>query len=401
MKKIITVHGICTEGKWQDEIKLVLEPHFECCTVSYDYYKSLGFIKIFFSPMVILITMIVLIVLAFLGHLHTRFFFIVCILGIILSLIIAWFRRHLTLNKFQNDVSLLTSEGDTPHHIIAHSFGTYLTGRALIKWDDTSFNHMILVGCVLHHRFRWKKLLADRPEAFVRVRNEVARKDIVARAAFLAQGIVSSLGYSGFSGFVEGDGFIRRMISKLYSINSSPTDSVKRYQNVKSPNHFPMMSRDTILYNVICKKLGHSDCFISKNYILNYWLPFFFQIDHREFRKFISFCVKLDRFDKAHNNEKFLRIQEQFIDQYWEWAHGTIVDYVVRQISAYLRRKPKWLYPEDITDAIEYSIEEGWRAVAAAQNLPLEQRRQNEIVARKLFPEYAFNTAVHVIMESL
>ena len=46
---IITVHGIATAGKWQDDISTAYAPHFECLTVSNRHYRWLGALKLFKS----------------------------------------------------------------------------------------------------------------------------------------------------------------------------------------------------------------------------------------------------------------------------------------------------------------------------------------------------------------
>lgn len=51
---VITVHGIWTEGRWQQEIAPVLYPHFEPTSVKYGAYRFLGPLDLVFEPLVLL-----------------------------------------------------------------------------------------------------------------------------------------------------------------------------------------------------------------------------------------------------------------------------------------------------------------------------------------------------------
>lgn len=53
-ERVITVHGLWTEGRWQEEIAPVLYPHFEPGSVKYRSYRFLGPLDLVFEPWVLL-----------------------------------------------------------------------------------------------------------------------------------------------------------------------------------------------------------------------------------------------------------------------------------------------------------------------------------------------------------
>ena len=80
--------------------------------------------------------------------------------------------------------------------IIAHSFGTYIVGRAMLKYPDIRFDKIILCGSILPDDFDWGTLLArDQVDC---VRNEYGSMDIWAR---LVRRFISMTGNSGYKGF--------------------------------------------------------------------------------------------------------------------------------------------------------------------------------------------------------
>ena len=37
---ILTIHGICTPGEWQENVQYVLEPHFQCVSIKYPHFRD-------------------------------------------------------------------------------------------------------------------------------------------------------------------------------------------------------------------------------------------------------------------------------------------------------------------------------------------------------------------------
>jgi pimeloyl-ACP methyl ester carboxylesterase len=106
---------------------------------------------------------------------------------------VQWFRRVYT-DEMENRKVLL-SEGELPS-VVAHSFGTYILGNALLKYDWLRFNKVILCGSILPQDFPWEKLI-ERGQIQA-VRNEYATNDLPTR---LVRWFVAGTGPSGREAF--------------------------------------------------------------------------------------------------------------------------------------------------------------------------------------------------------
>jgi serine/threonine-protein kinase len=106
---------------------------------------------------------------------------------------VKWFRRIYREETQDRDVPL--ADGQYPS-IVAHSFGTYILGNALLKYDWLTFNKVILCGSILPQDFPWDKLI-ERGQVQA-VRNEYGMKDIWTG---LVRWFVAGTGPSGRRGF--------------------------------------------------------------------------------------------------------------------------------------------------------------------------------------------------------
>jgi len=106
---------------------------------------------------------------------------------------VAWFRR--TYQEEFPEVTRNRDETELPS-IIAHSFGTFILGNALVRYPYLRFNKVILCGSILPTSFPWDALLArGQVQA---VRNEYGAQDSWTRMVGL---FVPGTGASGIQGF--------------------------------------------------------------------------------------------------------------------------------------------------------------------------------------------------------
>lgn len=93
--------------------------------------------------------------------------------------------------------------------IIAHSFGTFLVGYAMLKYEYMRYDKMILCGSILPRDFDWR-LLLTRDQVNI-VRNEYGLRDVWTKTA---PWLVGNTGDSGARGFTfVGAGFEQRDFS--------------------------------------------------------------------------------------------------------------------------------------------------------------------------------------------
>jgi WD40 repeat protein/pimeloyl-ACP methyl ester carboxylesterase len=170
---VILVHGIRTFGAWQDRLSDLLhqrEPGIEVHIYKYGYFSALAFLVPFLR-----------------------------------MIIIRRFRRYLRANAGAWEGARVD--------IVAHSFGTYVTGWALrrLPVDQSPRIHtIILCGSVLKQLFPWNMLVGQgRP--VTQVINDCGTKDIWPLISRLVVFGMGSAGRHGFAGAIGTDvGIINR-----------------------------------------------------------------------------------------------------------------------------------------------------------------------------------------------
>jgi hypothetical protein len=94
-----------------------------------------------------------------------------------------------------NDSRFGLSDGGRPS-IVAHSFGSYIVGYAILKYQNLRFDKIIFCGSILPVDFPWATIL-DRGQVNY-VRNEYGVKDIWVRSSEWFIGGAGSSGQTGF-----------------------------------------------------------------------------------------------------------------------------------------------------------------------------------------------------------
>lgn len=116
-----------------------------------------------------------------------------------------------------------------PPSAVAHSFGTYILGYALLKYDWLKFDKIILCGCILPIDFPWQQII-ERGQVTA-IRNEYGAADY---PCLIACWFVRDSGQAGRYGF----------------------------------------NRDCVNLNQQCfQRYGHSDIF-NKGHMEKHWVPF-------------------------------------------------------------------------------------------------------------------------------
>ena len=106
---------------------------------------------------------------------------------------IRWFRS--TYNIFMRDKSLPLGDDNLPS-IVAHSFGTYIIGYALLKYENIRFDKIILCASILPQEFPWDEIL-NRGQVTA-VLNEYGSNDIWSK---IVHWFIAGTGSSGHQGF--------------------------------------------------------------------------------------------------------------------------------------------------------------------------------------------------------
>jgi pimeloyl-ACP methyl ester carboxylesterase len=206
-----------------------------------------------------------------------------------------------------------------PVHIIAHSYGSYLTGMVLRRHavNRIRVNRVILVGSVLAEDFPWEELAAA--GIFEQVRNEAGGRDIVVAMAGQARRICRELefGQAGRSGFAA---------SAL-----SPVHDVRHPLEHCEHCFPPSQHRRRLVHNVKLPTFRHSDAFLVLERVDTFWLPWLCEREPWEFWDFRWLCVQTELFEDALNQnlagpdpQRVEGLRRALIDQLkqrtWSWT---------------------------------------------------------------------------------
>ena len=334
-ERVLTVHGIWSRGKWQGEIARAFWPHFHCIPIKYKQYLWLGPLNLLLEPWVLVVMGLVLYALRFSAVVaHYRMVFILVFL--VLAYMATYLRRTLAFNTFLKQAGPLARRPyQEKMHLIAHSLGTYLTGRALQERADFHLGRIVLVGCVLPWDFPWHDLPAvgiGPVYKYLEVRNELARRDIVVYLAWLASLVIRGLGRAGFGGF---GGPV------------PPKHQVGRPEELCPSCPSP----GVVIHNVMNRYLGHSSTFVGTGYAETYWLPFLWGIEPPEYYDFLDHCKLAAALTPAgtgkaavpvpgHLRTKLPSVEVKLHNSVWRWTSGSFGDdAALAEAKVELRRK--------------------------------------------------------------
>jgi hypothetical protein len=281
--RVITVHGVNSKGEWQEEVARALGLFFNFEPIKYNHYRWFFGTELLLCPIVWVPACVLLCGAAWLGWIHGgRALTVFACLVLLLSACAAYPYRLWAVKKFRTKLSKKFEKGGPFPCLIAHSFGTYLSGRAMRDLPWVSFDRIVLAGCVLHNDFPWKNLQGADPPRFRQVRNEMAARDHIARLAAWLDRLIPGFGSAGYSGFTGTPDWVHNLES-ANAICTSCGSSEDR-----APIH-----------NIKCEELGHSDVFLGPAYAVLYWLPFLWGYDPAAYRYFLSICFAIDRAAKS------------------------------------------------------------------------------------------------------
>lgn len=356
---VVLVHGVSSEGKWYAKARAALEPHFACRAIRYREYEKHGKLKAILSPTPAVSGGIVGLIWGSvwalsLGTWLPRVVVLggaVFLTGIPAGAIGAWRLRRKTAARVVEQFDSATFPGKRTH-VVAHSFGTYLSGVMLRRFNR-EFGCVCLAGSVLRRRFPWSDLIKRPRPAVEAVRNDVARRDRVA----LGGGMLPYLGSSGTRGFV------------------GPADVI--HSPKVSPCSECVDGHVAAVHNIEFD-FEHSDHFVGRGHLEGQYLPFLFRVDPAEYAEFVGWC---------RAGAAALRLQDhvalraiETADRGWEWASGTLEQHIACQIHA--RSKGRPLVKID-PQQIALAVTRVWMIVDAACAARGDPTRDHAVIAMR------------------
>jgi len=152
---VISLHGIRTRGNWQKQLASALSrADFIYEPLDYGFFRAIQ------------------LVLPFTRDSKTR-----------------WF-----LDEYWR----VTAGSKDPPCVIAHSFGTYLVARTLLKYEEVKFDRIIFCGSIVDVAYPWSSIFKG--HRVTRVLNDYGGKDFWAKSS---EWFVNDAGPSGAKGFED------------------------------------------------------------------------------------------------------------------------------------------------------------------------------------------------------
>jgi hypothetical protein len=363
-ERVLTIHGIETSGAWQEELARVFACHFDCIPIKYSQYRWFGPLELILEPYVLAGLGVILLAMH-VWRVPSTVWWAAFWSSLFLAYLATYVRRRLAFNKMLQQASDYAQPAyQSKTHLIAHSLGTYLIGRALRTRAYFHVGRIVFVGCVLPRNFPWSKLIGlggAKGHQFLEVRNELGRKDIVVLMAWMMSWLIRGLGIAGFSGFKGPPELIHTTDAASGSCGDCPTGGL-------APIH-----------NVVSGDLGHSDTFVGSGYAEVFWLPFMWGIDPNEYKDFLELCNLAAGLERewsssaragGHVDPRLVNIETLLLARSWKWSGGKFGDFLAQEVVS---RYP--LTGQPLQQSVGLAVRGVWQSVMQA--LEARQTREN------------------------
>jgi pimeloyl-ACP methyl ester carboxylesterase len=300
-ERVVTIHGVNSDGGWQEEVAKTLGSLFEFVPVKYNHYRWFFGSELLFCPFVWIPGIPFLYVAHRLGWIAGFWHSTLAILAIVLVSFLATFLYRGWAVRVVKGRLCNAAPGVQRPHLIAHSFGTYVSGNTLATLPATKFGRAILAGCVLDEDFMEKQYKnwswpqsAPGTDMYhvLSVRNEMASRDRIVRLAAKLDRCVPGFGAAGSKGFSG-------PINLVHSISTPNAQCPACWPSTPPAGTSSGSTSPGVVHNVLCQGLGHSDYFLGANHAILYWIPFLWGYDPAVYRRLLFTCLQVRQ---AHDN---------------------------------------------------------------------------------------------------
>jgi pimeloyl-ACP methyl ester carboxylesterase len=302
--RVILIHGISTAGAWQDEISPLLRHFFSPISLRYPHYRRWGAFKLVVEPIVLIGLLAAIALTSWLRGVSGYMVLVLVVSSTLISIGFAYVRRRLSVD------SCIRQAGDSflgRPHVIAHSFGTYITLQMLKRVHAASVDRAVLLGCVLSRRTDWVTVAAR--TGLSRIRNEWTAGDKVPKLAGALKFLIPNFGDAGYRGFDFGSG-------QLHKVPDPHNECPGCVDELPA-----------LIHDVDLSRYGHSEVFLTRDHAARFWLPFFWDIDPAEYWKLLDTCRRYTEADEKSDWKSLALIEGHLrADVTWNWIDGALWD---------------------------------------------------------------------------
>jgi pimeloyl-ACP methyl ester carboxylesterase len=251
MPRVLLIHGVHADTTWQDRISFVLRPHFEPVKITYEQFQQLGTVSL------------------------------LSLEGILRRLLLPFGVSPAAINGYRMAAmaSVANQMGQymtgEPPHIIAHSFGTYLTAIIFQRYEWARADRIIFAGAAVAEDFPWGSVHhgpAPGQEKFNKLRNDWFPHDSVIELADWVKEI-PWFGCAGAYGFNVVGGLV-------HSINGSRLEHGCCRTGGCVPIHNVRRDIGAVAEPAV---VDHSLVYLTPANVAQFWLPYLWGIDAAEY----------------------------------------------------------------------------------------------------------------------
>jgi len=396
-RSVFSLHGIGKQGKWQDGVKTILDPFFRYEPLIYPEYRKWGGYKVALEPLTGVLVLGAFAAMIAVGWVHSSITWVIAsaATGIVYfgARVCAAFLRDRVIDSVYVQITEGTKYGSLPH-LIAHSFGTYTVGMALLKYPAFAFDTAIFSGCVLSKAFPWKQVSSR----FEHVYNEVAGKDLVPLVASLIGWIVPKMGGAGRSGFSGPNGFVHSLSDVDAFCRKCEHPSPACAKGCSTLSHCAAR-----IHNVHYKLFDHGSFSIGQQHARKYWLPLLWGLDPLLYDEFIRACIRCAELEIGLDRNEALVSDFNEAEQTlrlgcWGWTNGSLEAFVIKELDIRLRQLCDGLNPERSVGLVIRGV---YSAVSLAAGEANKATARDDELMLALFPRIAVARAIKGVLAAV
>jgi hypothetical protein len=297
---------------WYSRIRSELQAHFDVVEIRYRTYDTLGKLRVASFRGGFLGALLIAAIIVWLGKASTTAVVTAAAVvsaGLLIS-VLEHYRREKTIRDVAGQLGA-RYRGGRNHHVIAHSFGTFLLPRALMR-TTISIQNIVFAGSVLPRRYDWRHVWRHAPEPFRlfhRLRNEFSTDWVVSLAGFGWS--LTGCGWAGARGF-----------SPSKFVDSPAVHDVERPWGPCSRDPLACLNAP-IIHNVALGDYGHSGVFLSNAHARDLWLPTFWSYEPYAYGEFAARCGDITQMHDDGYPQQGEEFCETLLEEEFPWF-GTV-----------------------------------------------------------------------------
>jgi pimeloyl-ACP methyl ester carboxylesterase len=280
--KVLLIHGVNADTSWQDSVSFVLRPHFEPVKITYRQFQKVR-------------------QLSLLG-----------LEGLLRALLLPLGVNAATINEYRMSAmgevvaQMGRNMGGAPPHILAHSFGTYLTSIIFQRYDWARADRIIFAGAAVAETFPWREVHRQHPlggNNFNELRNDWFLSDVIIKLASWVRQI-PGLGCAGVLGFTMDPGVVHNIVGPGFACSNWQRRGCVPIHNVQ---------RD-IVTGADPAALDHSLVYLVPANVALFWLPYLWGLDATEYEDLRALSRGTEEAHRLKDKQTVGRKVQQFLD---------------------------------------------------------------------------------------